>query len=265
MRINKAMFADPYFFPYISSNIARIGNANVSLMLKNASTSIKKLCDKHGYGYGLGCVSDFFPRDDDFVVDVYFRNPVDRYFSALQTVLSIHSFKEQDVPLLHTVIDKWDHHHPQSILMDPHFQPQYWYLNSLYVRSRCSNRLYFRFHDFVDISAVLGDINLNQSGADKTQYSAAHRTTIKHRYFYDCAIYNHFVGKTVNYEELTDQLSEILLGNQNSLIIPDKPLYAHYISKSNPKNSREKVQEKFDQYNQALEQIENICRKTKKY
>lgn len=238
---------DPYFFAGgTNAEIAKIGDKNILVMLKNGQTSIKKYCDENNHK--LVALRDDFQEGKPYVVDVYFRDPIRRYFSALTTVKETNHEIYDRMPLPHSYEYTSDE---KKMFLDPHTYPQYWYLVHSYVMTWCSDNLYFRFNDFIKIGEVVGDIhenqtkNKNQFGrrvkTNKPVYQSLNKTemdAIDRRYYFDINIYKNLIGQTLNYNELMDHFSN-WINSEPQESRKGWPRWAKFISKHNPKNFKE--------------------------
>jgi hypothetical protein len=242
---------DSFFFNSNSAPICKIGDKNIAMILKNGTSSLKKLAGDNGYEI-TSVRADFdMGRTEDYFIDVYIRNPVDRYFSALDTVNRMYKLPV-DTPTMDQVeVDQ----QRNGFFIDTHFYPQYWYMIAAYIQSSNSDNLYFRFHDFADIGQILSTVKEN-ANPDKDLKSASNRQIIKRRYIYDLAIFHQLTGKTLNYPELLEFYSHTVRGH---------PRLAEYILKTSPKHHDADTQKKVDHYNQALDKISQLAKNIKRY
>lgn len=238
---------DPYFFSGgTNAEVAKINNKNVLIILKNGQTSIKKYCNENNHK--LVALRDDFHANEPYIVDVYFRDPVRRYLSALTTVKELNREIYDHVPMPHTrdyfSIEK-------AMFVDPHTYPQYWWLIHAYVMSFSSDNLYFKFNDFTKIGELVGDTHENQTRfknqfgrrvkTNKPVYQSLNKTemdAVDRRYYFDIKIYENLIGKTLNYNELMSCFAEwIDIEPQSSR--KGWPRWAEFIKKHHPKNFKE--------------------------
>lgn len=243
---------DVFLFNGYSSSICKIGDKNVAMILKNGTKSLEKFCRINGHTITSVKVDpDLDVENKDYIIDVYFRDPVDRYFSALNTVKDIYKLPNT----VRTLDEVSKAENGNGFWFDNHFFPQYWFMISAYIESWNSDRVFFRFHDFNNIGEILGKVKENV-GINKDLKSAANRHIVKQRYVYDAAIYHQLLGETLNYPELLDFFSKVTDGF---------PRVADYVAKTSPVNHAGDTQKKVDYYNQALDQLAEIAKKSKKY
>ena len=181
------MFADPWFFDRVDNNIVNIDGKFYSMILKNGTTSIEA---KHGdRGVALRDVwlsrYDHASRiDKPFVVNVILRDPVSRYFSALDTVKKITEHYNTGLGKTMDLQERLTSSGNAGWYLDPHMFPQYWWLVNAYISTNCSPDLHFHFIPISDLDEILGNTkrkNISKQSYLKTS-SASQRSIIKQRY-----------------------------------------------------------------------------------
>lgn len=251
--VDKYIMIDIFFINQsYGSKIYKINNQNILRILKNGTTSLEQYCRTNSCE--ITTVRDDFNPDQDYYVDVYFRNPIERYFSAKETVKNMYKFSNSSLPPMLDEDEDVEDLTPRGFFLDSHFYPQYWSLLWAYVESYCSNRVFFRLHPFEDIDKVLNGLNLNKNNI-QDHGGAINRKILKEKYIYDLEIYNHLLGKTLNYEELWDFLS---------FSEKTHPRIGNFIRLTNPRHHNLKTEEKINLYKNALDDITKIANKAKK-
>ena len=228
------MFIDPFFLPHsYSANVYLIKNRYVSVILKNGSSSLHQYASENNIQ--ITDVKEIFSEElnlnKKIVIDVVIKDPIDRYYSALHTVNDMYNLPDS-VPTLERVKR---HSSDTGIFLDNHFYPQYLFAIAAFVQSWCSTNLYFKFIDISELNNFVGDIR-NNFRLNKQPYNdATEKHTIRQKYFFDMKIYNHLIGKTINFVELLDFFSQSIdehFTNENLHM----PRWAHYLKQVNPEN-----------------------------
>ena len=257
------MFVDPFFLPHVvAANIYTIGNRHISVMLKNGSSTLHQYAKENNIP--IHDVKELFEPvgDKKIVIDVIIRDPVDRYFSALDTVTDIYKL-DKTIP----TPEKVDFLASNSgIFLDNHYYPQYTFLISSFVQSWCSNNLYFRFIDMSELKELVGDIHSNSRPLSKKyKPNVVEKNIIKQKYYFDMKIYGHLMGQTLNYIELLDFFQEFMEKKYAGQPKLHLPRWIHYLNQISPKNHVDNFQDEiakyknvFDNFTSEFEKINKI-------
>ena len=253
---------DPFLFRMPAAEIYKVNGKNILKIYKNGSSTLRDLCDaspKTCIHRDLELDFEEFDTKDlnkKYFLDVYLRNPVDRYFSAISTVKEIYGkeIKTLDTNPLTTTNN--------GFFFDVHFYPQYWFIQQAYVDFGSNDKLYFRFHDLADLDKITGSKRSNVTPeSKKIKHSAGTRFIVKSSYVFDYILYQLCIGRTINYTELIKVYGEGLDSRYAGKL-------KHYIEKTSPENHDKMLasaDDKIDHYNRALDQIVEIAKKSKKY
>lgn len=235
IKVFKVFLPDPYFFDQSmpGQDIAKIGNKNVLIILKNGQTSIRKYCKDNDLT--ILPIDCDYTDDSKYIVDVFFRNPISRYYSALKTLKEGHPTIYDNIPLPHTV----DYAYGMNMFGDPHTYPQYWYIFYVYVLCWCSDNLYFRLNDFNSIGNLVGNVHENKKNhIAYRKLSKMEMDLVKKRYYIDIKIYQNLLNKTVSYNDLISYFSSWIDGESDNSV-NKRPRWSTYIKKHHPKNFKE--------------------------
>lgn len=256
---------DSFLFRMPAAEIYKVNGKNILKIYKNGSSTLRDLCSsspdtcKHR---DLELDFDEFDNksiDGKYFLDVYLRDPVDRYFSAVGTVKeiygnNIHTLDMNPMTSVKTVNN--------GFFFDIHFFPQYWFIQQAYVDFGSNDKLYFRFHDLNELNKITGNKRSNVTPeSKKVKHSASSRFIVRSSYVFDYILYQLCIGKTMNYTDLIKVYGEGLDSRFAGKL-------KHYIEKTNPENHDKMLastDDKIDHYNRALDQIAEIAKKSKKY
>jgi hypothetical protein len=256
------MLVDPWFFDRVGNNVVEINGELYSMILKNGTTSIENVVGDRGFGLkqwweeNVGSsISD--EPDEPVVVNIIWRDPLDRYFSALRTTKVITEAAGTNLDC--QTMDRVERNSPYNNTgwyLDPHMFPQYWYVIQAYILCNCSDKLYFRFIPIDNLDDILGvETRENVSPPDDKKSSATERKIIKERYTIDMRIWHHALHKTLNYNEFMDLI--VAHGGDKM------PRYTQYYEKTHPRHNVENYKEIVQTFNENLEKIEEIAKKSK--
>ena len=244
---------DPYFFAGgPPGEIAKINGKNVAIILKNGQTSIRKFCEKNNHNIRL-IRNDFADwqesnKDEPYVVDVYIRDPVRRYLSALTTIKNLHDDVYGNITLPHTYPFFGEEKH---MFVDPHIFPQYWTIVHSYIMCWSNDNIHFRLNDFNSIGELVGNVHENQTVFTnrstrrvkefKPVYQPLNKAeldTVERRYYFDIKIHENLLGKTLNYKELMTYFAN-WVNTESPESRKGWPRWAKFIEKHHPKNFEE--------------------------
>ena len=256
------MFVDPFFLPHVvASNIYTIDNRHISVILKNGSSTLHQYAKENDI-----LISDirklFEPvSDKKVVIDVVIRDPIERYFSALNTVTKIYNL-DKTVP----TPEKVERHAQNAgLFLDNHYYPQYTFLTSAFVQSWCSNNLYFRFIDMSELNELVGDIHINATLlSEKYKPDVVEKNIIKQRYYFDMKIYGHLMGQTLNYIELLDFFQKFMDIEYTSGTGLHMPRWMYYLNMINPKNHVDNFQDEIAKYKNVFDNFTSEFEKINK-
>lgn len=261
------MFADPWFFDRVDNNIVNIDGKFYSMILKNGTTSIESVLGDRGVALRDIWLSryDYASRiDKPFVVNVILRDPVARYFSALDTVKKITEHHNTGLGKTMDLQERMTSSGNAGWYLDPHMFPQYWWLVNAYISTNCSPDLHFRFISIDDLDEILG--NTKRKNTSKQSYlktsSASQRSIIKQRYNIDLQTWNNMLYKTMNYEQWVEEIG-INIKTYFNDIKQTFPRYQHYYNQTNPMKNVDNFDLKIEQFNEALEKIQEIVKNSK--
>ena len=253
---------DSFLFRMPAAEIYKLNGKNILKIYKNGSSTLRDLCKSSPESCNHTELELDFEKFDNksidgkYFLDVYLRNPVDRYFSAVGTAKEIYGkdIHTLDMNPMATINN--------GFFFDIHFFPQYWFIQQAYVDFGSNDKLYFRFHDLADLSKVTGSKKSNVTpDAKKIKHSAGTRFTVKSCYVFDYILYQLCIGRTMNYTDLIKVYSEGLDSRYAGKL-------RHYIEKTSPENHDKLLassDDKTKHYNRVLEEIAQLAKKSKKY
>ena len=258
------MFLDPFFFPNVIhfANVCKIKDRYISLILKNASTSIHKYAEDNNLTVtSIGDICENLSSNQKIVVDVVIRHPIDRYFSALDTVKKVYNLDSSVVTP--EQVDKSNF--PAGMFVENHYYPQYLFCIAAYIQSECNNNLYFNFIGIDEINDLIGNIHLNKrSLTDQSAPPAHEKHIIKQKYYFDLQIYNHLIGKTCNLVQLIRFFEEYLDYRHPGLLGIYYPKYIHYLNQINPENHNNNYEKEIAKYKNVFDNFTSEYNKINK-
>lgn len=262
------MFVDPWFWDIVFDQVVEIDNEYYSMILKNGTSSIENYVGHRGISLKQIWMEKFGDSpnsepDEPFTINVIWRDPVSRYFSALRTVqvinekYNITANRTMDqVPRKGPTTDSYGWY------MDPHMHPQYWYLVNTFIYCNCSEKLRFKFMSINDLDKIIGKERKNAS-SEKPNTSASQRTIIKERYTIDLITNNYMIGETFNFPEWMEFLCDNLTKYYNNNKRINYPRYKNFYHLTNPKYSVSNFNKKMEKYNESLEKIAELAKNSK--
>lgn len=200
---------DRFLFVDWGAHVFDIDGTYVAKILKNGTRSLHAYCNEHGYK-----VKDVaYDIPDCRSIDVYMRNPTDRYLSGLATVKRITNHIE-DLNYPCSIPGRISPRHVDfegsGFYFDMHQYPQYWYFLQAYVDLDCTNDLMFNVYDISQLGErVVGDIHLHKMTEHPSQFQECteeERERIETKYWIDNRIYQECMGKTVSMLDILDTL-----------------------------------------------------------
>ena len=261
------MFADPWFFDRVDNNIVDIDGKFYSMILKNGTTTIESKLGNRGVALRdiwLDKYEHASRLKEPFVVNVILRDPVVRYFSALNTTKTITEHYGTGMGKTMDLQERITSSSNAGWYLDPHMFPQYWWLINAYISTNCSADLHFRFIPIEDLDKILGSTkrkNTSSKSYLKTS-SASQRSIIKQRYNIDLQTWNNMLYKTMNYEQWVEEISVNIRTYFND-IKQTFPRYQRYYNQTNPMKNVDNFDHKKQEFNKTLEKIEEIVKKSK--
>jgi len=261
------MFADPWFFDRVDNNIIEIDNQFYTMILKNGTTSIEAKLGDRGYplrDYWLKNYGHASKLKKPLVVNVIFRDPVSRYFSALGTAKKITNYYGTGMGKTMDRQERATSHGNAGWYLDPHMFPQYWWLVNAYISTNCSPDLHFRFVPIEELDSILGNSarkNTSEESYIKTS-GASQRSIIKQRYSIDLQIWNNMMYKTMNYEQFIEEICFNIKTYFND-IKQTFPRYQRYYDQTNPMKNVDNFDSLVKSFNETLEKIEEITKNSK--
>jgi|SaaInl5LU_22_DNA_1037371.scaffolds.fasta_scaffold05147_4 hypothetical protein len=261
------MFADPWFFDRVDNNIVDIDGKYYSMILKNGTTSVEsKLGDR-----GVPLRDTWYEKygnenrlEEPFVVNVILRDPVARYFSALDTVKKITGHYDTGMGKTMDTQERMTSSGNAGWYLDPHMFPQYWWLVNAYISTNCSPDLHFRFVSIDELDKILGNItrkNTSPRSYVKTS-TASQRSIIKQRYNIDLQTWNNMLNKTMNYEQWVEEIS-LNIRTYFKDIKQTFPRYQRFYDQTNPMKNVDNFDIILKNFNETLEKIEEIAKNSK--
>jgi len=131
-------------------------------------------------------------------VIVFIRDPIERFFSGLETQMNLYQFDA-------TAIDKLINRDNFIPIIDSHTIPQFWFL----LRSGLENNIRFTFKDISTLHEVDPTIlNLNRNSKNKFNLTDSTRNKVSHFFTEDIVMYNQFLNTTTTLDVIINAIKQ---------------------------------------------------------